>query len=214
MMGIKISDLVIKKHNLFKIKKTCESFIVADAQDIHNYQEIIGDALKKPNNFNKENIEDPDEKNVVKYDDNNVVKYDEINEKNADTPYIEHGDKKYLNICDFGTNYPHQVAACHNTSISQKFKQCGKKLLPNQLSCSVPNKIQASDYYNTYYQKIAVPLEDRLVRGYNYAEYSNNVEPKKIDIKILTRTTQGNPYSRELPESTNFAFHNTPAMRM
>lgn len=268
--------------NLTATGKKRENFIVADAQDFHNYENLKEKTMKMRDDFDEDDIDRPDRHNTVKYDDDIATLQYVTKDEPCKNLKIKEQLKKEINKSDFGANYPTEFLACHNASVSQKFRSHGKNLLPNQISCQSPNKIQADEYYKINSDKMSVPLEDRYVRGYNYGDYSSAVEPTKIDIRILSKTTQGlatngnnedapiknaseetirkpsnklndgaggfsdkhtksgkssdksggaggksknsaettiepqltKPVTTNLVESSNFAFHNTPAMRM
>lgn len=181
-----------KNDNLFDIPCTKkEPFIVADANDTANYEKLKDSAINENDPIN----------NVSTNDISNNIK--------------KSNSKEYISSLDFGMQFPDDIMACANTSINYKFIAKGTKLLPNQISCDKPNKIQAEEYYRTKYNKEVIPLEDRITRGYNYDQYSNSPSPYAIDDLILTRATKGvNDVDKNIPNGFNFAFHNTPAMRM
>ena len=59
------------------------------------------------------------------------------------------------------------------------------------------------------YQKI-IPIEDVMIKGYNYMIYSNAVSPDKIDdIRFLSKTTKGlnDDQKRNIPIGSNYAFN-------
>lgn len=213
-----------------------EKFIVSDAHDFSNYNKHREKVIEKEDNYCKDKIDNPDNSDIVDYDnsennklqdftmqltykdhDLNTVrnnKVDKLNVKN----HTEKDRKLYVTSADFGLEAPRQFVSCANSSIAQKWRSGKYSLLPSQISCNKPNKIQAEDYYKTFYKAQIIPLEDHLVRGHNYMNYSNYVAPWKVDFRILSQTTKGlNPKDdkyRTLPTGFGYAFHNTPAMRM
>ncbi len=60
-------------------------------------------------------------------------------------------------------------------------------------------------------------LEDPNVRGYNYNEYSDFATPTQ-HIRIISQNTKGLPPNqmiyKNIPTGYNYAFHQTPAMRI
>ena len=81
----KVNELLNKDDNKNDDK---ESFIVADAQDFHNYDKLKDEVLDMPNNFNKSNIIDPPKTQSVDYnkkDNNNTTNPNiQINKNNND----------------------------------------------------------------------------------------------------------------------------------
>lgn len=199
---------------LFSQKCTnAEKFTVADANDFTNYDKtkLLSDNADDENIIDK--IELADEEDIVQYND----KKDFVMQ--VSNNYVQRKDqyetKKYISSLDFGTQFPDETVSCANSSINNKYLARGKKLLPYQIACDKPNKIQAEEYYRTRYNRQIIPLEDRLVRGYNYGDYSESMSPYKIDQRILSTATKGlDGTTKFIPNGTNFAFHNTPAMRM
>jgi len=214
-----------KNHSIFNIDKK-EKFIVSDAQEFNNYNEFKNKMLKEPDTFIKEDIENPESKNIVDPD----TKKDDALDYTIQMKYVDHinakpqkdikeKDKKaYVTASDFGLEAPRQVVSCANSSISQKWRTGKNSILPYKIYCEGPNKIQADDYYKTHYKAQIIPIEDHLVRGHNYGDYSNWVSPYNMEIRILSQATKGiNPKNnkyKNLPTAINYAFHNTPAMRM
>ena len=199
-------------------KKT-EKFIVADANDFAIYDELKAEELEKEDNFDKQELAEPADKNVVTYTVPPA--------KDDFTMMVVHGkppvkqeknEKTFMTPVDFGWEAPTQYVSCANSSIAQRFKTGDKPLLPNQISCDAPNKLTAENYYKVHAGQI-VPMEDQNIKGYNYEEYSNAVNPFLIrNLKILSPNTKGLPASqmkyRNIPVGSNYAFHNTPAMPM
>lgn len=224
IMGLSVYvGLVIEKHlrysfnsKLVLFSQKCnlnEDFTVADTNDFTNYDKIklLSDTATNDEIIDK--IELADKEDIVKYND----KTDFVAQVTND--YVErkqlYDNKKYISSLDFGTQFPDETVGCANSSINIKYLSKGKSLLPYQIACDKPNKIQAEEYYRTRYNKQVIPLEDRLVRGYNYGDYSEAVSPYKIDDRILSTATKGlNGTIKYIPNGANFAFHNTPAMRM
>jgi hypothetical protein len=205
-----------------------EKFIVSDAQDFHNYDELRKKSVKMNNDFTKEKVDNPLQTDTVDYNTDlkgldfnmQIVHPDHLNSVGSYAqPNTEKKPRKsFVSATDFGLDPPRQVVSCANSSISQKWKSGKNSLLPFQVACGQPNKIQAEDYYKTHYKKQIIPLEDSLVRGHNYMDYSNTISPHKIDFRILSQTTKGlNPKDnnfKNIPDGANYAFHNTPMVRM
>ena len=202
--------------------KNIEKFIVADAQEFKKYDKLKKQIVKKEDTFELKNIDNPRKENVVDYDQDKQERNKEFAIKLTyeDKPIYKRKkpEKEYVNASDFGWEAPIQAISCANSSISQKFKSGKKNLLPYQISCNKPNKFTAENYYKTHYKTQIVPIEDYKVRGFNYMNYRNSVQPHKADVRILSQTTKGiSPEHNEfknIPDGSNYAFHNTPAMRM
>jgi hypothetical protein len=235
---------------------TCknENFIVADAQDFHNYDKLTAELKKEPNNFDEDTLKNPSDKDIINYDDN--IKKPEINQnpensngiipKHTPIPILEENAKKavpiakeidiidsdkkkiddskvkiedsYVTSIDFGWNAPFPLVSCANSSISEKYKTGPVKLLPMQIACGFPNKLTAENFYKTQYEATPIKLEDYMVRGANYLEYSSYIHPTNLNVRILSHNTKGLPEEdtiyKNIPSGANYAFHNTPAMRM
>jgi hypothetical protein len=176
-----------------------EPFIDADAQDIHNYDKLRAETKKMPDNFNDDIIKNPPADKVVDYNYPNDNK-----------------DKKaYITDVDFGQDKPYPVVSCSNSSITNSLTTGPMKLLPNQIECSLPNKLTAENYYKTHYNARSIPLEDYSIRGSNYMEYSDTPSPY-ANTRILSQNTKGLIPSatayKNIPTGANYAFYNTPAM--
>ena len=123
----------------------------------------------------------------------------------------------YVTSADFGWEPPRQIVSCANSSISQQFKSGKKSLLPYQIDCTRANKLTAENYYKIHHKIPIIPIEDDLVLGHNYMDFSSWVEPSKLDFRILSQSTKGLPLSEKyktIPVGSNYGFHNTPAMPM
>ena len=209
--------------NILINQYSVEKFIVADANDFLNYDKHKSRAEKEFNTFDYEKIDIPSNKDKVDYDRDKDdkdfytgIQYD-FKPIQAKKTVDERKRKAYVSDVDFGWEAPRQTVSCANASISQRYKTGVKSLRPFQISCTRPNKLTAENYYRTHYNAQIIPIEDHLVRGSNYLDYSNWVEPSKIDFRILSQTTKGLPESdsvRNIPTGWNYGFHNTPAMRM
>ena len=195
MMTVKYNN---KINNKIKSILT-EPFIDADAQDIHNYDKLRAETKKMPDNFNDDIIKNPPADKVVDYNYPNDNK-----------------DKKaYITDVDFGQDKPYPVVSCSNSSITNSLTTGPMKLLPNQIECSLPNKLTAENYYKTHYNARSIPLEDYSIRGSNYMEYSDTPSPY-ANTRILSQNTKGLIPSatayKNIPTGANYAFYNTPAM--
>lgn len=191
-----------------------EKFTVADANDFTTYNEQRIKSENAENEYADDSINNANEDDVINYNKNNDYVI-QTKTHNTKVSTVIPQKKQYISSVDFGIEFPDQAVACGNTSINNKFVNKGITSLPFQIDCSKPNKFQASDYYRAKYTKQPIPLEDRLVRGYNYDIYSNYVSPYNIDIRLMTVTTKGSDGKlKPFPNPSNFAFHNTPAMRL
>ncbi len=206
-------DIEVAKNSDDKVEK----FIVADANDFQNYRAHRERVMQKSDVFEDE-IDNSINKESCNKDDDfyTGITYD-FRPIEAQKRLDEHQHREYVSASDFGWESPRQYAACANSSISQKFKSGPKSLMPFQISCTRPNKITAENYYKTHYSVPVIPIEDHYVRGHNYMDYSNWVEPTKIDQRILSQSTKGLPRDQRIafiPTGWNYGFHNTPAMTM
>lgn len=199
--------------------KNIEKFIVADAQDFHNYNQHKEDVKDLRNNLVDDRMKNPDTDETVNYDkalDDDF--YMGMTYYKKPWKYRTFPSKKFLNASDFGWDRPFQTVSCANSSIQNRYTTGPKKLMPFQIACEKPNKLTAENYYRTHYQAQPIPIEDMAVRGANYNDYSDYVHPTKSDIKILSYNTKGLPPDatkyKNIPIGYNYAFHNTPAMRM
>lgn len=201
----------INKHENNASSNEKETFIVADAQNFQEYDDI-----KKRNDgeLDDHEIDNPEIMNIVDYNADDYVIQTSYNDEKK-----EMGRNKdyYITPADFGFEGPQRFTSCANSSIAEKWKFSDKSLMPNQIACGSPNKIQASDYWKIHYKPHVLPLEDYKVRGYNYMDYSNKVQPYNIDFKILSQASKGiypkDSRLRNIPTSSNYAFHDSPAMR-
>ena len=204
-----------------KVKKT-EQFIVADAQDFHNYDKLRAEAVKKEDNFAKSDLDNPPPNKIVDYDQ-------EIDKDKDFSMMVVHGNpqikrkeenkKAYVTDVDFGWEAPVQHVACANSSIAEKWRYGDKSLLPFQIGCNQPNKLTAENYYKTHYKAQIIPIEDYNVRGSNYLDYTSFMTPYQVrGYRILSENTKGLPPAetkiKNIPVAFNYSYHNTPAMSM
>lgn len=210
---------------LIKMKdnKNIEHFIVADANDLNLYEENKKKMIEQTKNtLSDEKINNPNKENIVNYNDDKAnsgfyigmqYEFEPLKGKKG-----EKMKKIYVTDNDFGWDAPSKGVGCANSSISQQYKTGNKSLLPNQIDCRRPNKLTAENYYKTHYKKQVIPIEDYRVRGYNYQDFTDKVQPGKLDIRILSQSTKGLPREetkfRNIPVAMNYGFHNTPALPM
>lgn len=176
-----------------------EPFIVADAQDIHNYDKLREETKKLPDNFNEDTIKNPPPDKVIDYN----------------YPDDKKDKKAYITEVDFGQDKPYPVVSCSNSSITNSMTSGPMNLLPSKIECSLPNKLTAENYYKTHYNARSIPMDDYHVRGANYMEYSDTPNPY-ANTRILSQNTKGLIPSatayKNIPTGSNYAFYNTPAM--
>lgn len=204
------SNDVNKKINEILNKE--ENFIVSDAQDIHNYKYLKEMVEHKKDNFNKDTLNNPPVDDKVDYDmkiNNNEfpIKIDEKKDKNS-----------YISVVDFGWDSPFPYVSCSNDSIDSKYKTGKEKVKPYKVSCGFPKNVNSQNFYKNNYKAQSANLEDYLVRGANYANYSDYVHPSKSDFWILSQNTKGLPPDqtkyRNIPTGRNYAFYGSPSMRL
>lgn len=205
---LNIQDSALNKDpNLHNI----EPFIVADAHDFANYDQAKALTLKKKNSFPDQEVSCQKKDNV----DDFSIQLSYNHEPDKPTPT---DPKAYISAGDFGFEAPRQFLSCANSSIAHKWKTGNKSLLPYKIACNQPNKLTAENYYKTHYKAQIIPLEDYKVRGHNYMDYSNSAGAYSTDKRILSQSTKGldpkDDILKHIPDGYNYAFHNTPAMRM
>nr|QBK88772.1 MAG: hypothetical protein LCMiAC01_04540 [Mimivirus LCMiAC01] len=206
-----------KKQSVKKIddnidyNKEKEKFTVADAQDIHNYDNLKKATVKKHNNtdfIDQEGVRGED-----LYDHPKII-YPGKNEFKS-----QHDGITYAMTYDYGLEAPPYYVSCANSSIAQKWRTGKKSLLPNQIACNRPNKLTAENYYKKEYKIPIAPMEDYHIKGHNYSVYINKSNAYATDKRILSQSTKGLPRSeaviRHLPHGYNYVFHhNTPQVGM
>jgi hypothetical protein len=211
-----LEETTINKENNQEVEK----FIVADAREIHQYEQLRDTVKQLPDDFTNDRLNHPDTEDKVDYDKKNKendfsiqVIHGEPTEAN-----VQQNEKSYINTLDFGWDAPFPVVGCANSSIEKRYKTGPQKTLPYEVACGFPNKITAENFYKTHYLGRTIPLEDYAVRGANYADYSDSVIPTKLNVRILSQNTKGLPPSetkyKNIPVGYNYGFHNTPAMRL
>jgi len=196
-----------------------EEFIVADAQDFHNYDKLKDNVIKQDSNFDKERINNPPADKKLDYDKDKNPNESTIMVVHGEPKRIEDkkNEKSFITAVDFGWDAPFPTTSCSNSSIDDRYKSGPKKLLPYEISCGYANKITAENFYKTHFTAQAASLEDYAVRGANYMEYSGFTHPSK-NVRILSQNTKGLPPDqtkyKNIPTGFNYGFHNTPSMRM
>lgn len=204
-------DRVYKENKENKENK--EKFIVSDAQDIHNYNEIKEKLLKESDKFEDEKElvgpepEKPYEKMPIKIIDSNKNNINEEKDYNS-----------YISAIDPGWDSKYPLVKCGNSSIQKRYTTGKEKLKPFSVSCSYPEEVNNYTFFNKFYNAPQIPLEDYTVRGANYNDYSDSVYPTKLNVRILSHNTKGLPLKdtkyKNIPVGSNYAFQNTPAMRI
>lgn len=166
-----------------------ESFTDSDAQDFHNYSELKSEVKRMPNTFN-----DPVQEEAVT--------------GNKD-PY------SYKSRIDFGTTSPRIPVSCSNSSINERYLYNPHQLLASSVPCSFDNYQTAENYYKMI-RGINMYKVDGSVKGHNYADYSDYVDPLNMNPRILAQNTKGlPPYEnayKNLPAGIGYAFENSPAL--
>lgn len=193
-----------------------EDFIVADAEDFHNYNILRANIKKESDTFDDEPKNESKSVNGDKKEEGEysiTVKYN-----NPKLVPEKKEPKSFITAVDFGWDNPFPIVSCANSSIDERYKTGPKKLLPYQIACGYPNKLTGENFYKTHFMAQAANLEDYAVRGANYMEYSGFTHPTKLNVNILSQNTKGLPPDqskyKNIPSGFNYAFYNTPAMRM
>jgi len=204
-----------KVQNLLK-----EHFIVADAQDFHNYEKLKADTLKLSDNFDKNTLTNPDKSKIIEPEkqiqDNSIISVPNDTKK-VD---VQKNEKSFITASDFGWEKPWPIVACANSSITNRYRTGPKRLLPYQIACGYANKITAENYYKTHFLAEAVSMNDMVVKGANYDQYNSFTHPALItqNSRILSQNTKGiyepNAKYKNIPTGSNYAFHNIPAFNV
>jgi len=213
------------KENNIEEKDKIENFIVSDARDLGKYDDWKKTTMQKSNKFDdKINNDKKDDDKINNDKINNDKKDDNFNVMvihNPQTKTYEKGkeDKSYITSADFAWDPPRQYVSYANSSIAEKYKTGEKSLRPYKIGCGYPNKLTAENYYNTYYKRQVIPIEDYRIKGHNYMNYSIFPTPYQTrKLRILSDNTKGLPPEvtkvKNIPIGFNYAFHNTPAMPM
>jgi hypothetical protein len=200
------------------LKDNKESFIVADANEFRIYDQLKNNTKNNDDNFDKDAFKNPNPNMTLNYDkkepSSNIMVVNGEPEKINETK----NEKSFVTSNEFGWDAPFPIVGCSNSSVDNRYKSGPHRLLPYEISCGYSNKITAENFYKTHFMARPAKLEDYIVRGSNYMEYSNYIHPTKSNIRILSQNTKGLPPEntkyRNIPSGTNYAFHNTPAMRM
>lgn len=201
----------IKVRNLLK-----EDFIVADAQDLQNYDKLKAETEQLPDNFNKDTLTNPDKSKIVN-PESEPVHNSIISVPNVPIVNTEKDKQSFITASDFGWEKPWPIVACANSSINNRYKTGPKHLLPYQIACGYANKITAENYYKTHFQAKVASMNDMMVKGANYDEYSSFTHPSLItqNARILSQNTKGlyepNAKYKNIPTGSNYAFNNIPA---
>lgn len=185
-----------------------ENFTVSDAQDIHNYEKLREMVLKYSDTFDDNlNLSNSNNSN----NSNEILKNANIND------YDKKNYTKYESKIDIGIGEPITNLQCSNSSIQKKYMTGNEKLKPFEISCPYEKGINNYTYFNKFYNAPIIPMEDYSVRGSNYYEYSSMSNPYK-NTRILSHNTKGLPLSemkyKNVPTGYNYAFQNTPAMKI
>lgn len=195
-----------------------EKFTVHDANYVNDYDKIKEDAKEQPDNFIEDRMKVPSENNIVDYDGVDKDFYIGMTYGGKPRRYFKPPKKSCIDHRDFGYDPQFQTVSCANSSINNKYKFGKKPLRPSSTSCTQPNLLTAENYYKTHFDPRSIPVEDYSIRGWNYESYSNAPHPTKSNFRILSYNTKGLPPGetkyKNIPTGYNYAFHNTPAMRL
>ncbi len=141
--------------------------------------------------------------------------------RNPNQPTIQNEHNiNYITADDFGSlAAPTQYIACQNSNLLGNTANACKNPISADIPCNLPNKLTAENYYKTHYLGQIIPMNDYTTKGYNYWEYSDDVDPRTMRYqRILSQNTKGLPPEdtryKNIPVGWNYAFHNTPALSM
>jgi len=158
-----------------KQNKKNEKFIVADAQDIHNYDNLREKVLEKDNFFNSQ-LTDPDKETIIKYNDNikNILEPSRGRKELLDKhPYFRHSYDKY----------PYEKYSYNLNRLDKYF-----------------NNKYPYDKYNEYYNLIKE--DDRnFSENYDLQFVSNKCENDSINDKYKRKKSNFVVYN---PDDSNF----------
>lgn len=203
-------------------KNNIEEFIVTDTNDIHNYDNLKVTTLAMSDNFNMENLNNPDNKNSTDDLAKQVVHHTSSQKIIKPTLVI---DKSVQGI-------PHDTKSINTTTlVIDKSVPCGTSMniYDNDLSNTYKNikmlqsynstsdKINDHTYKTIHFLGQEIPIDDTTTKGYNYWQYSDDVNPNAIRYqRILSQNTKGLPPEdtryKNIPVGWNYAFHNSPAI--
>lgn len=97
---------------------------------------------------------------------------------------------------------------CYNNDITKNFKT-GKCLpRPNMLQCDADYQdanTDPADFYRKINRAIIAPMNDSVLKGYNYDIYSNYLKPQQLHQKLFDKS------EFNIPRGFTYAFMNTPS---
>jgi hypothetical protein len=206
-----------------------EEFIVADANDL-NYNELREEVIAKDDSFDLEYLNDPENNKGIDYDkkpgddDFSIRVVHGLPEVKREIKKIidKEVGKKYVTETDFDNHNlledPRKAVSCPNSTVLRAEGANKRHLLPNQISCDL-GKIKSEDYYQKNFKKFIAPIEDYNIKGHNYGEYTDSINPYQLRYtRILAQNTKGLPPEatkyKNIPLGYNYVFHNTPAVQM
>lgn len=190
-------------------KPESEPFIVADAQDFHNYDKLKSEVLKESDKFDDKPVKQNNDKCNDTEDDFSVMV---VNNALPQLPPLSKPEKRAMCPNDFGWDPSYPVMSCSNSSIANSCKTIPQRVLPYPISCQCPNILTGENYYKShlYGQCAKVKVDDYYVKGANYPEYSDYISPEKSNIRILSQNTKGLPPDqmkyRNIPQGSNYVF--------
>ena len=193
------------------LSKPEEPFIVADAQDLHNYDKLKKEVLKEPNKFENKPVKQIE--NNTKCDNDNDFSVMVVNNVLPEPPSLLKSDKKTMCPDDFGWNPSYPIMSCSNSSINNpcKIVPSPQQVLPHQIECGCPNVLTGENYYKSHLYGKCVKVGNYYVKGANYPDYSDYVSPEKSNIRLLSQNTKGLPPDqmkvRNIPQGSNYAFN-------
>lgn len=178
--------IIILINKIINLNKSSEKFTVADANDFKNYPKLLAEAREETNTF-----ED-----------------DTINFKG--TTFVP---PTYTSPLDVKINT--KAIKCQNHSIANKWKSNKTSLTANRRFCQTEDIIPRL-YYKKYFQPQIAQLDDPIMQGYNYMDFSDNVSPvNSAKLRLISPTTGGLPKKdnqyKNIPIGSNYAFNNSPA---
>jgi hypothetical protein len=211
------NDAVNRKINEILNKE--EPFIVADAEDFHNYATIKAEQLKEPAKFeDEEQCEKKCNKRPKKpkeeCHDFSVKVVEDGLPRRLPSPRPE---KQFMCPNDFGWEPSFPMISCSNSALNHECRTIPKKVLPYDINCDCPNVFTGENYFKSQlYGGECVKLSDYNIRGANYPIYSDYVSPERSNIRILSQNTKGLPKDqmkiKNIPTGYNYAFLNAPIL--
>lgn len=236
-----VADTHVQQNDPSTVVPTVETGDVARNEPDISQKPVLENTInvKVINNDKDTDIDNPNKSDVIHYNPGEVINTPDDTMGGKPVPDYTQKEKQAgktpgytVKRGDFGYEFPREVMACQNSSISQRYIDGTKKIVPNRIQCGQDNKLTAENYYKIH----QVPrswLEDYRMLGSNYSDYTNAVEPSNVGVRILPKSDFGDfpgndttpetltgPLDRPpvteqqyIPVGMNYVFEDTPALK-